>query len=64
MHVRAGKAPEGAMIHTSRSYMKPLRRDDDASYRMSAVFEDPWSMAELRSWVPSQNSSFHDLPDT
>ena len=22
---RAGKAPEGAMIHTSRSYMKPLR---------------------------------------
>lgn len=50
------QAPESSLVHTDRSYMQPLHNDEDASYRMSAVLEDPWSMAELRSWVSSQDS--------
>jgi hypothetical protein len=62
--IAAGEAPKDILLGTSESYMQSLRDDRDQSYRMSAVLEDPWSLAELRSWVPSKAShtSHFELP--
>lgn len=63
--VAAGEVPKAIMLGTTDTYAKALRDDRDNSYRMSSPLEDPWSLAELRSWVPAKAShtSVFELPE-
>jgi hypothetical protein len=62
--IAAGETPKAILLGTSQSYMLPMRDDRDLSYRMSTVLADPWSLAELRSWVAADSShtSVFELP--